>query len=119
MGEVIDREMLKAIIDDFVDRCFEDPMIGFIFQRADRSRIKTFEYQHAAAHLGYDVKYRGRDLKAAHSFHRIVIGQFNRRLMLLQNTLQDHGVSLDIQNKWLSYHRTLQKEIVSQMEKMT
>ena len=39
---------LRAIVDDFVDRCFDDMMIGFLFTRAERNRIKRFEYEHAA-----------------------------------------------------------------------
>ena len=50
---------LRAIIDDFVDRVFDDIMIGFFFRNADRRRIKELEYQHAAEHLGGPVRYRG------------------------------------------------------------
>ena len=67
---------LRAIVDDFVDRCFDDMMIGFLFQRADRDRIKRFEYQHAAEHLGGDIRYGGRPLDVAHGPHRIFGGKW-------------------------------------------
>ena len=39
--------VLRRVIDTFVDRCFDDMMIGFHFRAADRERVKRFEYQHA------------------------------------------------------------------------
>ena len=83
---------LRAIIDDFVDRCFDDAMIGFLFARADRERIKRFEYEHAANHLGAPVEYSGRPLDQAHGPHRIFGGQFARRRQILIETLRDHEV---------------------------
>ncbi|HUF42134.1 MAG TPA: group 1 truncated hemoglobin, partial [Verrucomicrobiae bacterium] len=51
---------LRAIIDTFIDRVFDDRMIGFFFRNADRARIKEMEYQLAANYLGAGVEYRGR-----------------------------------------------------------
>ena len=39
---------LRAIVNAFIDRVFEDRMIGFFFRNADRARIKEMEYQLAA-----------------------------------------------------------------------
>ena len=51
---------LRAIVDRFVDRVFDDTLIGFHFAKANRARIKAKEYEFAAAHLGGDVEYTGR-----------------------------------------------------------
>lgn len=105
---------LRAIIDDFVDRCYADVMIGFQFQRASRDRIKEFEYQHAAAHLGAGIKYEGRALREAHGRHRIMGGQFDRRLQILKETLEAHEVAPEIANSWLELHRSLREHITAQ-----
>ena len=34
---------LRAIVNAFIDRVFEDRMIGFFFRNADRARIKELE----------------------------------------------------------------------------
>jgi truncated hemoglobin YjbI len=94
---------LRAIVDDFVDRCFDDAMIGFLFQRADRDRIKRFEYQHAAEHLGGPVRYGGRPLDEAHGPHRIFGGQFARRRQILIETLRDHDVEDATIDAWISH----------------
>ena len=48
-------EELRAIVERFVDRIFDDFMIGFHFRDASRARIQAKEYEFAAQHLGADV----------------------------------------------------------------
>ena len=98
---------LRAIVDDFVDRCFDDMMIGFLFTRAERSRIKRFEYEHAAKHLGAPVEYGGRALGEAHRAHRIFGGQFDRRRQILIETLRDHDTPQEVVDAWISHQDSL------------
>lgn len=102
---------LRAIIDDFVDRCFDDVMIGFLFARADRDRIKRFEYEHAAHHLGAGVEYSGRPLDRAHGPHRIFGGQFDRRRKILIETLHDHGAPPAVIDAWIAHQDSLRSLI--------
>jgi hemoglobin len=88
---------LRAVIGDFIDRCFNDAMIGFMFQRADRDRIKEMEFQLAAQLLGGPFRYQGRPLAEAHRPHRIQGGQFERRKFLLELSLRAHNVPHDIE----------------------
>ena len=98
---------LRAIVDDFVDRCFDDTMIGFLFARADRDRIKRFEDQHAAEHLGADISYEGKPLDVAHGPHRIFGGQFSRRRQILIETLRDHEAPDDVIDAWIAHQDSL------------
>lgn len=98
---------LRAIVDDFIDRCFDDVMIGFLFARADRDRIKRFEYQHAAKALGAQIEYEGRPLDDTHRPHRILGGQFDRRKQILKETLHDHAVSKGVVEAWISHQDRL------------
>ncbi len=98
---------LRAIVDDFVDRCFDDMMIGFLFARAERERIKRFEYEHAARNLGATVEYGGRALDEAHGPHRIFGGQFDRRKQILLETLRDHGAPAEVVEAWISHQDSL------------
>ena len=63
--------VLRKIIDRFVDRLFDDVMIGFHFQASSvsRERIKEKEYEFAARHLGASLEYTGRPIDAAHRRH--------------------------------------------------
>lgn len=98
---------LRAIVDRFVDRCFDDVMIGFLFQRASRERIKRFEYQHAAEFLGAGSSYEGRPIDAAHAAHRILGGHFDRRLRILRDAIEAHGVPEDVRDRWLAHQESL------------
>ncbi len=102
---------LLAIIDEFVDRMFDDVMIGFFFRRASRERIKEMEYQHAAEHLGGPVRYGGRPLREAHAPHRIMGGQFARRAKILSDVLGAHGVPEDVREEWLAHVESLRDDI--------
>ena len=104
---------LRAIVDDFVDRCFDDTMIGFLFARADRGRIKRFEYEHAASHLGAQLEYGGRALGEAHRSHRIFGGQFDRRRQILIQTLREHDAPDEVVDAWISHQDSLRALITN------
>ncbi len=102
---------LRAVIDEFVDRVFADIMIGFLFARANRERIKRFEYEHAAEFLGAEVRYAGRHLAEAHKRHPIMGGHFGRRRQILKQTLERHGVPAHIREAWLAHQDALREQV--------
>src|ERR1043166_1491571 len=70
---------VRVIIDTFIDRVFEDRMIGFFFRNANRARIKETEYQLIANFLGADIEYQGKPLQSAHAKHPIMGGRSEER----------------------------------------
>jgi hemoglobin len=97
---------LRRIVDRFVDRMFDDMMIGYLFRAARRERVKDKEFEHAAEHLGAGIVYTGRALDAVHRPHAIRGGQFMRRLRILETTLDEFGVPARVKAHWLA--RTLE-----------
>jgi truncated hemoglobin YjbI len=102
---------LRPIVERFVDRIFEDVMIGYLFRAADRQRVKDKEFEFAAHHLGAPVAYTGRPLAEAHRAHRITGGQFMRRLQILKETLAEFQVPDRVRDHWLSHTLGLQAQI--------
>ena len=102
---------LRAIIDRFIDGVFADVMIGFMFARANRERIKAMEYEFAAQHLGAPLEYGGRPLAVAHRAHRIFDGQFDRRLTILRETLAAFAVAPRVREHWLGHTESLRAQI--------
>jgi hemoglobin len=98
---------LSAIIDDFVERVCADTMIGFLFAKVDKARLKRMEYEHAAAFLGAEVSYTGRELGRAHARHPILGGHFARRRTILADTLARHGVPPEVSAAWLAHQDAL------------
>lgn len=102
---------LRRVVDRFVDRIFEDVMIGFFFRRADRARVKEKEYEFAARHLGANVPYTGRPLREAHAAHPIMGGQFNRRLQILKETLAEMDVPEPVRAHFIAHTEALRGQI--------
>jgi len=102
---------LHAIIARFVDRMFDDIMIGYLFRAADRERVKAKEYEFAARHLGANVAYTGRPIREAHRAHRISGGHFMRRQQILKETLLEFRVPPEVSEAWLAHTLSLQAEI--------
>ena len=104
---------LREIIDVFIDRVFEDRMIGFFFRNADRRKIKELEYQLTAQFLGGPVKYAGRPLDQAHGKHPIMGGQFARRMKILNDTLEEFNVPAAVRAAWMAHNEKLRALITA------
>jgi len=107
-------DKVREIINSFVDRVFEDRMIGFFFRNANRARIKEMEYQLIANFLGADIKYKGRPLQEVHAKHPIMGGQFARRRQILKETLEAYRVPESIKSSWLQHTDSLRSLITAQ-----
>jgi hemoglobin len=106
---------LRFVVDRFVDRIFDDLMIGFLFRNASRERVKEKEYEFAAAHLGGPVVYTGKPIRAAHAAHGILGGQFNRRLQILRETLDDCGVPPAVKEHWVKHTEALRPAVTADL----
>jgi hemoglobin len=104
---------LRAIVEDFINRVFEDRIIGFFFDKIDKATVIQRELELASKHLGGPHEYSGRPIGPVHRKHPINPGQFRRRLWLLEKTLQDHDVDEAIIESWLEHDRALEKAVVS------
>ena len=98
---------LRLIISAFIDRVFEDRMIGFFFRNAARQRIKELEYQLAAEFLGAGIEYRGRPLGKVHANHPIMGGHFARRRQIFKETLEFYQVDESIKAALLNHTDSL------------
>lgn len=102
---------LRRVIDRFIDRVFDDMMIGFFFRSASRERVKEKEYEFAARHLGAEIPYTGRPIRDAHAAHPIMGGQFNRRLQILKETLEELRVPQPVRDHWLRHNEALRAQV--------
>ncbi|MEE2787563.1 MAG: group 1 truncated hemoglobin [Myxococcota bacterium] len=100
-------DVLRAILRDFYDRVFVDPMIGYMFHGRDKAHLVEREVEFTARLLGADVVYQGRSMAKAHRQHHIARGHFARRLVLLEQTLDDHQVDESVRQCWIDHTRAL------------
>ncbi len=104
---------LRVVIDGFLDKVFDDVMIGFMFDHKPKTRIRELEYRFAASHLGATAPYTGRPLEEAHAPLRIFDGQFARRRHILAETLTELGVPDDIAARWLQHTDSMRERILA------
>jgi hemoglobin len=107
---------LRTIVDTFIDRIFDDRMIGFFFRNADKQRIKDLEYQLTAHFFGAEVEYQGRPLDQVHAKHPIMGGHFARRRQILKDTLDLYHVPEPIKEAWLTHTDALRPLITPQKD---
>ena len=107
---------LRTIVDTFIDRVFDDRMIGFFFRNADKQRIKDLEYQLTAHFFGAEVEYQGRPLDQVHAKHPIMGGHFARRRQILKDTLDLYHVPEPIKEAWLTHTDALRPLITPQKD---
>jgi hemoglobin len=98
---------LRRLIDRFVDRLFDDVMIGYLFRNADRERVKQKEFEHAAEHLGGPFVYTGRPLAQAHAPHQVRSGQFMRRVQILKDTLAELAAPAPVVEHFIAHTLSL------------
>lgn len=121
MGETFFEQLggeqeLRTIVDTFIDRIFDDRMIGFFFRNADKQRIKDLEYQLTAHFFGAEVEYQGRPLDQVHAKHPIMGGHFARRRQILKDTLDLYHVPEPIKEAWLTHTDALRPLITPQKD---
>ena len=109
--ELLPMDQLRSIIDAFVEKFIADPMIGFFFNRMSKEKLKHREFEFAAAWMGHSIGYPGRALKRAHTQHPIEGSQFERRRMILEETLDAFVVPPSLKEAWLAHTDALRAQI--------
>lgn len=104
-------EGVGAALREFLDRVFDDLIIGFLFAGKDKERILRHEIELAATHLGGPPGYHGRGIGSVHRPLRINRGQFRRRLAILRTVLRDRGAPEDVVERWIAHDRKLESVV--------
>lgn len=104
-------DALRRVLEDFYDRVFADPMIGYLFATSNRERLIQKEWELTARMLGAPQRYGGLPMREAHGHHRILGGHFARRQRILEETLEAHGVDPEVRAAWLAHNLALRPQV--------
>ena len=106
-------DALEALLRDFYERIFADAMIGFFFHPHDIERLIAHQRDWILARLGNTrPRYGGMSMRQAHESLPILGPHFDRRHVLLQQTLTDHAVPDHVREVWLDLDQRLRPFIV-------
>lgn len=104
---------LRAILEDFYARMAADLMIGFFFEGKDLAAIAGKQREFLMRAMGAAPSYAGKSPAQAHiALAPILPGHFDRRLRILERTLQDHGLEPDQVRTWIQFESTFREGIV-------
>jgi len=109
-------ETLRPIIRSFIDRVYNDTIIGFFFMSIDKEQLIQREFEFAAQHLGAPITYTGTPIAQAHQKHPINNGHFHRRMWILEQTLREHHVDEAIIERWLAHNKAFLKAVTNGMD---
>ena len=105
-------EGIRAVLTDFYERVFRDPMIGYLFAGQARERLIARETEWTARALGASVSYQGRSLARAHQAHPIRRGHFYRRNQLLFQSIEEAQITPEAAAWWREHSQALEGVIL-------
>lgn len=108
---------LSAILNDLYNRLARDVLVGFFFDGKDLSYIAAQQKAFLLRAMGATQSYSGKPPGQAH--HRlppILLGHFDRRLRVLEETLASHGLSSEDIRSWVQFEETFRRGITGRKE---
>ena len=106
-------EGLRKILEDFYTRMASDVMIGFFFNGKDLNIIAGKQREFLMRAMGAAESYSGKAPAQAHTeLAPILPGHFDRRLKILEETLQAHAIDAAQIRVWIAFESTFRGGIV-------
>ncbi len=107
-------QKLNTILEDFYQRMHADTMLGYFFIGKDLKHIAHQQGQFLLNAAGLIPKFEGKGPHSAHTaLPPIWEGHFDRRLVILREVLQDHGVAAPMMEMWISFEASFRNIVVT------
>lgn len=109
---------LEDILRDFYRRMSQDILTDFFFTGKDPDQVALKQAQFLRFAAGLSPRYSGKKPVNAHlNLPPILSGHFDRRLVLLRETLQDHGLEESDIRTWVEFEKAFRDQIISKYPK--
>lgn len=106
--------MIEGIITEFYQRAFRDVIIGHFFWGKDHDALVEKQISFTKAMLGKKSSpYTGKPIKSVHENLNIRKAHFDRRKVILSETMDDLKLSSKHKASWLMLEEKLRKLIQS------
>jgi truncated hemoglobin YjbI len=106
-------ERVRAILQSLYDKLFDDPIVGFLFAGKDKARIVEQQLAFTCRFLGGPHSYEGKPLPEAHAPLPLLPGHFDRRHRLLEQTLDEQNVPVEVKRWWLKIDQSLRQSVLA------
>jgi len=110
--------LLPALLEDFYHRMAQDHLLAHFFFQKDPSAIAKRQATFLHFAWGLKATYEGPSVTQAHShMPPLLQAHFNRRLILLKETLEDHKLDPSSIDAWIQFEEGFRKVLVRSPEK--
>lgn len=113
-AEIGGREAVEAVVSDFYDLVFQDPLLEPYFEDVDEEALYAHQVQFISAVAGGPVSYDGADMRQAHAGMGITEEAFQKVAKYLRNALRSNGVEEENVNVILDEVGALESAVVGQ-----
>ena len=114
VNEIGGETALLAILKDFYERMSKDILIGFFFEKHDLNRIALMQSKFVLNAAGLIPAFEGKGPSTAHiSLPPILTGHFDRRIVLLRETLLAHTLSAEQIESCVRFEESFRAIVVS------
>jgi truncated hemoglobin YjbI len=101
------------ILNDFYHRMAQDILIGYFFNNKDIDAVAAKQKEFLLYAVGIRQTYEGKTPTSAHlELPSILTGHFDRRLVLLQETLKSHGLNPEDIQTWIDFEEAFRNVVV-------
>ena len=107
------KDGIRAVVDDFVPRLFDDPRTARFFKGVDRDNLTVQLTDQLCQQSGGPCVYKGKDMKLIHEDLDIRHGDFNALVEILQQSMDARGIPFAAQNGMLARLAPMHREIIT------
>lgn len=104
---------LVRLMDDFMVRLLADARMNPFFKEVDHQHVKDQLVAQLCEVSGGPCKFRGPDMKKAHSGMDITKADFNALVEVLQLSMDAQGIAFSVQNRMLARLAPMHREIIN------
>lgn len=107
-------DRLLAILKAFYQSMSQDVMIGFFFDGKDTDQIAQQQSAFLLKAMGAQSEYTGKAPGRAHDqIAPILPGHFDRRMVILEQTLKQQGLSAEDIRTWIDFEKAFRDAVIS------
>lgn len=107
-------EKLQEVLDQFYENMSRDILIGYFFTGKDLKKIASMQKSFLMRAWGITKSYAGKSPADAHKeLPDILKGHFDRRLRILEETLEKFGLEKKEIKAWVEFESKFRKAVQS------
>ena len=111
--EIGSEARLGELLAKFYKKMATDILLGFFFSGKDLDHISEQQKKFLLRAMGVTRSYEGKSPRGAHrKIPPILQGHFDRRMVLLRETLEEEGLSKENIKTWIDFEEQFRKSIV-------